>query len=184
MENPDYAGIQVLFHAYSSFPLDLKSMDIFELDSYKARTRTILVKTREKKKNNLKQNKLMGLQLKEVEKAVRKELRRIHSFQVYLFGFQLPHIIKSLRTAGRQFLTNHLFTFSLFCSDLANMDIFGLEVYKAETRDLVSKTREKRASNSKENSLTDLWLSNVDEAATNELRRISDFEIYTFDFLP
>ena len=60
------------------------------------------------------------------------------------------------------------------------MDIFGLEVHKAETREVLEKTQEQRKNNPKHNILMDLWLNEIEMAASREISRIIAYENNTY----
>ena len=181
MENLDFAGMWfiTMWLLIHSFHLDLKNVDFFGLDNRKAQIRAFLEKTREKRQWNPKQNILRGLQLKELERIGRKELRRISAFQTYIFGCSFPPVMEKLGNAGMKFLLTYLFTFPSLL-ELDDMDIFGLEVHKAETREILKKTQEQRKNNPEHNILQDLWLKEIENEASNEIRRIIAFENNTY----
>ena len=78
-----------------------------------------------------------------------------------------------------KFLLTYLFTFPSLL-ELDDMDIFGLEVYKAETREILKKTQEQRGKNPEHNILQDLWLKEIENEASKEIRRIIAFENNTY----
>ena len=87
--------------------------------------------------------------------------------------------MEKLGNAGMKFLLTYLFTFSSLL-ELDDMDIFGLEVHKAETREIVEKTQEQRKNNPEHNILQDLWLNEIEDAASKEISRIIAFENNTY----
>ena len=100
---------------FLSFLLDLKNLDFFGLDKRKAQIREFIAKAREKRQSNGKQNILRGLQLKELERTGRKELRRISAFQIYVFGISFPPtIMERLGNAGMQLLLTYHIPFPFF----------------------------------------------------------------------